>query len=163
MCDSTSGVLSERLGRMEIVRTKNTFDRLAKAVGIPAAEVSSLSEELHDFAERLSSVAERARKLLASIAELAYHGRGEQRKLDVAYLPELYESCGLGVEEMYPLLNELRERRFIEVEDKYPFEDVRLLPAASGWNVVAAIAKFCESQSVPLRDVLVDLRFDLLQ
>ena len=148
---------------MQTLTMKSTFDRLAKAVGISPADRTARFQDLHDFAEHLGSVSERARKLLTSVAELAYHGRGQQRKPDVAYLPELYESCGLGVEEMYPLLNELRESRFIEVEDKYPFEDVRISPAASGWNVLGAIARFCDSESVPLRDVLVDLRFDLLQ
>jgi hypothetical protein len=121
------------------------------------------AEELRDFANRLRSVSERARKLLVQIAELAYHGRGKQRKPDVAYLPELYESCGLGVEAMYPLLDELRAARLVEVEDQYPFEDVKISPASSGWNVLAATSRFCESEKVSLRDVIVDLRFDLLQ
>jgi hypothetical protein len=136
---------------------------LMKTAGIPNCDIPARSKDLQHFADRLRSVSERARKLLVSIAELANHGRGEQRKPDVAYLPELYESCGLGVEEMYPLLNELRTKRFVEVEDKYPFEDVRITSSPSGWNVVAAVAQFCESEKVPLRDVLVDLRFDLLQ
>ena len=117
---------------------------------------------LQEFSARLSSTSERARKLLASIAELAYHGRGQQRKPDVAYLPELYEACGLGVEEMYPLLKELREHGLVEVEDKYPFEDVRIA-AQSGSNLVAAVVRSCESKGIPLREVLVDLRFELLQ
>jgi len=112
---------------------------------------------------RLRSISEQARKLLAQIVELAYHGRGQQRKPDVAYLPELYESCGLGVEAMYPLLEELQKARLIEVEDRYPFEDVKLPSAASGLNVLAEISQFCESEKVPLRDVVVDLRFELMK
>jgi hypothetical protein len=129
-----------------------------------ATSKSGLSDStLQDFSARVSSVSERARKLLVSIAELAYHGRGQQRKPDVAYLPELYESCGLGVEEMYPLLNELREHSLIEVEDKYPFEDVRIAAGQSGSNPVAAIVQSCASKGILLRDVLVDLHFELLQ
>lgn len=121
------------------------------------------AEELRDFANRLRSVSERARKLLMQIAELAYHGRGQQRKPDVAYLPELYESCGLGVEAMYPLLDELREAKLVEVEDRYPFEDVKIASNASGWNALAVTSRFCESQKIALRDVIVDLHFELLQ
>jgi hypothetical protein len=69
----------------------------------------------------------------------------------------------LGVEAMYPLLGELRTSRIIEVEDQYPFEDVKILPEASGHNLLGAIARFCETEKVSLRDVLVDLRFELLQ
>ena len=97
------------------------------------------------------------------IAQLAYHGRGQQRKADVAYLPELHESCGLDVDAMYALLKELHAAQFIEVEDQYPFEDVRILPMTSGWNALGVIAGFCEEQKIPLRDILVEGRFDFLQ
>jgi hypothetical protein len=128
--------------------------------GAPAAVRAA---ELRDYADRLRSVSAQARKLLVQIAELAYHGRGQQRKADVAYLPELHESCGLDVDAMYALLKELKKAKFIDVEDQYPFEDVKIVAAASGWNTLAAIAQFAEGQNIPLRDFLVDLRFELLQ
>jgi len=121
------------------------------------------AEDLRDLESRIGTISDHARKLLVQIVALAYHGRGQQRKPDVAYLPELYESCGLGVEAMYPLLAELQKAQLIEVEDRYPFEDVRIPSTASGVNVLAEISRFCESEKISLRDVLVDLRFDLLR
>jgi len=120
------------------------------------------AQDLGELATSLRSVSERARKLLASIAEMAYHGRGQQRQADVAYLPELYESTGLDVESMYALVEELERARLIAVEDPYPFEDIRVLPCASGWNALAAIARFAQAGKVPLREVIVDLHFELL-
>ena len=120
------------------------------------------AEDLLDLANRLGSVSERARKLLLSIAEMAYHGRGQDRQNDVAYLPELYESTGLDVESMYALLQELQAVRLIAVEDPYPFEDIRIIPCPSGWNALAAISRFAESEKVALRDIIVDGRFELL-
>ena len=114
--------------------------------------------DVHEFSDRLHSVSEQARKLLAHVAELAYHGRGQQREPDVAYLPELHESCGLDVEAMYSLLNELQKASLIQVEDAYPFEDVKILSSSSGWNVLESLTKFSETQNVPLREVLVDFR-----
>jgi len=128
--------------------------------GPPAAVRAA---DVQDYVNRLRSVSEQARKLLVQIAELAYHGRGQQRKPDVTYLPELHEACGLDVDAMYGLLEELGGARFIEVEDSYPFEDVRILPAASGWNALAAAAESAERQKVPLRDLVVDFRFELLK
>lgn len=119
--------------------------------------------DLRDFEARLRSVSEQVRKLLVHIAELAYHGRGQQRKADVAYLPELHESCGLDVDAMYALLKELQRAKFIDIEEQYPFEDVKVLPAVSGWNALAAIAQFSETTKVPLRDLLVDVRFELMR
>jgi len=121
------------------------------------------SEDLHDLEGRVHAISEQARKLLVQIVELAYHGRGQQRKPDVAYLPELYESCGLGVEAMYPLLEELEKAGLIEVEDRYPFEDVKIPSTASGSNLLREISRFCESEKISLRDVLAGLRFDLLK
>ncbi|HWC19925.1 MAG TPA: hypothetical protein VG498_23125 [Terriglobales bacterium] len=124
---------------------------------------SAHARDLQDYGDRLRSISEQSRKLLVQIAELAYHGRGQQRKGDVAYLPELHESCGLDVDAMYALLKELHAAKFIAVEEQYPFEDVKILPTASGWNALAAIAQRAEQQKVALRDVLVDLRIELLQ
>ncbi|PYY15862.1 MAG: hypothetical protein DMG61_06065 [Acidobacteria bacterium] len=129
---------------------------------------TALSEEAHandlrDFDVRLRSVSERARKLLVHIAEMAYHGRGQDRAADVAYLPELYESTGLDVESMYALLKELQAARFIAVQDPYPFEDVKILPCASGWNALAAISSLCEAKGISMRDIIVNFRFELLQ
>lgn len=127
-------------------------------IGARWPDASAHSADLREFSERLHSVSEQAQKLLAHIAELAYHGRGQQRKPDVAYLPELHESCGLDVEAMYSLLSELQGAKLVRLEDPYPFEDVRILPSSSGWNVLEALAKFCETQNRMLREVLVDFR-----
>ena len=135
--------------------SKTNLERLALSEGH--------AEDLRDFDSRLRSVSERARKLLVSIAEMAYHGRGQERRPDVAYLPELYESTGLDVESMYTLLQELQQARLVAVEDQYPFEDIRILACPSGWNALEAIARFAEAEKIPLRDILVDLRFELLK
>lgn len=125
-------------------------------------ELTLHAEDLRDFAARVRPVSERARKLLVSIAEMAYHGRGQERRTDVAYLPELYESTGLDVESMYALLQELQAARLIAVEAPYPFEDIKIMPCPSGWNALAAISRFAESERVALRDIIAGLRFELL-
>ena len=143
------------------MKAEANFDQ-RPAPGIDAVELRAHAEDLKAFSGRLRALSPYARKLLLHIGELAYHGRGEQRKPDVAYLPELYECTGLGVEAMYPLLEELKQGKFIEVEDQYPFEDVKIASTSSGVNVLKAIARFCEQTKIPLHDVLVDLRFELL-
>lgn len=126
--------------------------------GSPSSDASVDAADVRDFSARLRSVSEQARKLLVHITELAYYGRGQQRKPDVAYFPELHESCGLDVEAMYVLLRELQRAKLIEVEDQYPFEDVKILAAHSGQNLLAHLARFSQVHSIPLRDILVDFR-----
>ncbi len=119
--------------------------------------------DMASLEKRLSSVTPQARKLFTHTAELAYHGRGEDRQAHTAYLPELHESCGLDVEAMYETLDELKRAGLIVVEMPYPFEDVVIAKEPSGRNAVEAIARTCEQKMIALRDVLVDLRFDLLK
>ena len=132
------------------------------AAALTKPDRTTHSEDLQEFSAGLRSVSERARKLLAAIAEMAYHGHGQDRKADVAYLPELYESTGLDVESMYALLQELQAARLIAVEDPYPFEDIKISSCTSGWNALGAICRFAEAEKVSLRDIIVDLHLELL-
>jgi hypothetical protein len=112
---------------------------------------------------RLKLVSERARKLLVQVGEMAYEVKLARRAPDTAYLPELYDSCGIGVEEMYPLLQELNAAKLVELEGAYPFEDVHVPKAGNGSIPLADLAHYCDEHQVPLRDVVVDLRGELLQ
>jgi len=137
---------------------------MAKPIQQEQSSGANRAEGLHEFSERLNSVSPQARKLLVHVAELAYHVRGQQRKADVAYMPELHESCGLDVDAMYSLLQELKTAKFIDVEDQYPFEDIRILPSSSGRNLLAEIAKrSADGKIIPLRSVLVDLQIEVLE
>ena len=107
---------------------------------------------------KLEGVSERARKLLAEITEHTYDGKLERRSPDTAYLPELYDSCGVGVEEMYPLLQELHEAKLVELEGQYPFEDVRIPAGVRGNVPLADIAHYCREKNVSLRDTLVEMK-----
>jgi hypothetical protein len=138
----------------------NSIKSTAKVIEQDQGSGANRAQDLRDFAERLRSVSPQARKLLAHVAELAYHGRGQQRKADVAYLPELHESCGLDVDAMYSLLHELQAAKFIEVEEQYPFEDIRILPESSARNLLAEISKEAQEGTIPLRAILVDLQFE---
>jgi hypothetical protein len=117
-------------------------------------------DDLARFRERLATATPAGRKLLTHIAELAYHGRGQQRQPDTAYLPELYECSGVGVEQMYELMKDLQQAKLVEVEEEYPFEDVKIaMDPISGANALGEVARECERRGVSLRDVLVDLDF----
>jgi hypothetical protein len=50
----------------------------------------------------------------------------------IATMPELHEACGLDVEAMYALLQELRDANRIAIEGVYPFEQIRLITPTEG-------------------------------
>jgi hypothetical protein len=117
-----------------------------------------------DFQVRLRSLSPDARKLFAHIADLAMRSHAAARKPNAAYLPELHETCGLDVDGMYGLLNELREAAFIQLEGEYPFQNVLLAPdVKTGWLVIADLHQFCALEKISLREVIVEPNFDVLR
>ena len=103
--------------------------------------------------ERLSKVSPQAAKLYARMVEMSRSGRGQARSRDAAYLPELYEACGITVEEMYAYIEELKAARLIEVEGEYPFEDAKIVDAAEA----GALADEAAQRKVSLSDVVVEM------
>ena len=116
-----------------------------------------MPETQSDFRSRLQQVPPYARKLLAQAADLAYGTHHEERLPDVAYLPELHESCGLDVEAMYVILHELESARLVHLEGEYPFQDVKLL-----YPELRDYAQQASRRNIPLHEVIGELRFDLL-
>lgn len=115
------------------------------------------------FETTLRSLSPGARKLLAHIADLATRSHGASRTANAAYMPELHETCGLDPDAMYNLLRELENTRVVQMEGQYPFQDVVLAPAPEGWQLIGDLARYCTIEKLSLRDVIVDLRFDLLR
>jgi hypothetical protein len=72
-----------------------------------------------------------ARKLFDLIVRQADHGPIHPKSPGVATPPEILEACGLDVGDFYELLRWLSEHGFVVVSGEYPFEEIRLTPAAS--------------------------------
>jgi len=142
--------------------TPLSIDRFARVCGFlpDAAKLAAVAA----FESQLRSASAEARKLLAHAADLATRSHGAARKQNAAYLPELHETCGLDVDAMYHLLKELEDSGFIQIEGEYPFQDVLLASDPhTGWPLIADLARFCAAEKMSLRDIAVDLRFDLLR
>ena len=140
---------------------EKTIARFGNVCGFTAD--AGRREALGNFGARVRMLNESARKLLAHIAELAYREHHDGRKPGVAYLPELHETCGLGVDEMYDLLKELEQGDFIQVEGEYPFQDVALRKVpleGAEWALMLDLWKFSQSERISLRDLLVDVKFE---
>jgi hypothetical protein len=109
-----------------------------------------------DFEEQLRCLPVDARKLLCLIVRQIYHGSLRSKEPGIATMPEVHEACGLDVDGMYAGLTVLRDAGVIELTGPYPFEEVRLAGAGR------AIFDRCEAHQIRVEDVIVDLRFDLL-
>jgi hypothetical protein len=121
---------------------------------------------VEEFARRVQSLPEFERKLLAHVAELAYSEHQDGRKPGVAYFPELHETSGVGVDEMYGLLQKIEGAGFIRLEGEYPFQDVvpvdTQLTKQEGWPLLRDLVRFSTAEKISLRELLADLRFDEL-
>jgi hypothetical protein len=60
------------------------------------------------------------------IAQQASHGTLRSKGPGIATMPEVHEACGLDVDQMYAVLQVLREARLIQMEGEYPFEEISL-------------------------------------
>lgn len=73
-------------------------------------------------------------------------------------MPEVHEACGLDVDGMYGVLRILRDAGCVELTGQYPFEEIRLMGSEG-----PAIYQRCQAKNIMLDEVIVELRFDLLQ
>jgi hypothetical protein len=103
--------------------------------------------------ENLQRVSPQAAKLYARMVEMSRAGRGQARSRDAAYLPELYEACGVTVEEMYAYIDELKLAHLIEVEGEYPFEDAKIVDAAEA----GALADEAAKRKVSFSDLVTEM------
>jgi len=138
-----------------------SIERFARVCGFTpdAARQSAVGT----FESTLRSLSPAARKLLAHAAGLATRSLAASRRENAAYLPELHETCGLDPDAMYELLRELESARVVQIEGQYPFQDVVLAPTSEGWQLIVDLARYCATEKLPLRDVIVDLSFDMLR
>lgn len=146
---------------------KNTpleIGRLGKKCGFVADTARSAA--VSELAERLQLLPEFTRKLLAHVIDLAYREHHDGREPGVAYLPEVHETCGIGVDELYAILRQLETAGFIHLEGKYPFQAIvpedLVLQDCSRWAVMSDLAAFCKAEGIALRDVIVGLHFEEL-
>jgi hypothetical protein len=141
--------------------TSLPIGRFARVCGFP--DDPQRRRAVAEYITRLRRLPEFSRKLFAHLAELAYRPHDDARRFGVAYLPELSETSGLGVDEMYAMLQELERAELIRMEGEYPFQDVLIAdePVAS-WSLMRDLAQFSAAERVPLRDIIVDLRAEVL-
>ena len=138
-----------------------SIERFARVCGFTpdAAKQSAVAA----FEASLRSLSPGARKLLAHAADLATRSHGASRREHAAYMPELHETCGLDPDGMYELLKEIQSAGLVQIEGQYPFQDVLLAPVSQGWPLIADLARYCAAEKLSLRDVIVDMKFDLLR
>jgi hypothetical protein len=79
---------------------------------------------------QLQSLPVSSRKLFELIANQIRNGPLHPKPAGVATPLEILEACGLGVDEFYGLLDSLKEAGLVRVSAAYPFEEIRLSPAA---------------------------------
>jgi lipase len=88
---------------------------------------TSGSTEFPRFGRGVQLLPVPARKLLYVIMRQVQAGTLRSKAPGIATLPEVHETCGLEVNEIYPLLHTLRDSGLIEIVGDYPFEELKLV------------------------------------
>jgi hypothetical protein len=74
-------------------------------------------------------------------------------------MPEVIEACGVDVDELYVLLDLLKDKHLIGIDGEYPFEEMKL---AADSQIAKAIVDQCERARIPLEEVFVYSRIEAL-
>ena len=113
-----------------------------------------MDSNLRILFDRLQTVPSTARKLFCVVVREAYHGPLHPKNPGVATPPEIFEACGLDVDEFYSLLTVLKTAGLIDKSGEYPMEEIRL---TSESTVADKVFSECAERKIPIEDVLVSL------
>jgi hypothetical protein len=129
--------------------------------GLDPTELAPMVEEIHDFAERLKRLPLRTREFLTVVLERgqAYGYLGDEWS---ALFDDIVEATHLSSGAVAKHLGILEHHELGHGEEDEGRYSIVLSKQASGWHIWEDLKKFAAKTKVPLREILVELRFNLL-
>jgi hypothetical protein len=130
--------------------------------GLSPEKLAECIAELEVFSKRVKHLPIPTREVLVAFIKRARNIQGSEQGV---LLDEVRLALDLSVHDIRPHIRILDDQGFIDEGDRHDFggeEGALLRDLKSGWPITADLKAFCDKTEVPLRDILVDLRFDVL-
>ncbi|MBC8492798.1 MAG: hypothetical protein H8D43_03350 [Chloroflexi bacterium] len=149
--------------RLETLRPSKTLDKISRVLGwnLTQEELKGTNEELLNFGKRLNRIPAAARQLLTIMAE-----RAHSIMIGIEDIPilEVESVCRFNREYLSGQYEILERYDFIsEIDlDEYRRPHTTLLDLRIGWPIWKDLRTFCDKTGISLHEIVVDLRFDLL-
>lgn len=127
-------------------------------------EVKDTLEEIVEFADRVRALPIPTREFLSVVINRAKRVNGSHSEIGVS-VGEIQLSCDLDNTALNKHIQVLDSHGFIMEGDPWDFlggPGIVLRQTSNGWVIAEDLQIFCNSTDITLRDILVDLKFELL-
>jgi hypothetical protein len=127
-------------------------------------ELSETIPLISGFAENVKMLPVPTRELLAIAITRGSAFGGERRHLEVP-AGELLHACDLTPDQLREQVVILKNRNvaWIDTDFEYDHDEVLYIgESLGGWSFAEDLQSFCKIADVPIQQIIVDLRFDLL-
>jgi len=143
------------------VSLPTTFKRFLRVERIAAKDRKSVRKAIRELAKRLKPVPVPCREILlhslrrASVPD--YYGPVQVIAEEVA------QACNIRTKDLWTSVRILIRHELIYIDEEYHgVYFMRRVGDLDEWNIWTALRSFCEETDVDLREILVNLRFDVL-
>jgi len=153
----------DRTSQDRVVKAQSLVKMGASDWQLTPTQMTETLAELHEFAVRLARLPVSLRELMAIIARRAKRSAGINMGVELA-VHELRQVTGLKDTELLGDLEMLTRNGFIQ--DGFPNEvgqsTVEVRNLGSGWQIWKDLLSTCDRHSIPLEDIVVRLKLNLL-
>lgn len=147
------------LSKVETPIEAKTLERFLKGTPVKLAveEVESTRKDLNSVLSRLAELPKRSRELLVVLVKRAHANRSSSYSHKIS-IQEVVNATGEKWADVLKELKVLDDHNFIMGED----DTIYLRAWADCWDVYDEVKRFCDEYKISLEDIVVGLRFDLL-
>lgn len=143
------------------VSLPTTFKRFFKVEGISAKDRRNVKKAIRDLAARLKPVPIPCREILLHSVRRASEAEYVNHEHVIA--EEVAQACNIRTEDVWSNVRILMRHKLVDVDDDYyGVYCMSHVGDVDDWDIWIAIRSYCDETGIDLREILVNLRFDLL-
>jgi hypothetical protein len=132
--------------------------------GLTTEQLLESSKEVAVLAERIKKLPIATRQVLVLVNQRSYRAGASMKADSMVPLHEVADACGLARERVFEHVETMDRYRIAygEYDERDGLDYICLRPLQSGWKFWSDLRSFCEDTDTSMREVVVELRFDLL-
>lgn len=142
-----------------------TLEAFLKTMGwdFEKEQVAVTLESVKELVDRLRQIPIRTREILVSIAQRARSAGRSSHSIHVPFV-EVVTACNLEPKDVYEQIQILERYRIgcYERSAEDYTEEIHLYCLEGPWNIWTDLQSYCKASDIPVHEIIVNLRFDLL-
>jgi hypothetical protein len=143
------------------VSLPKTFKRFFRVEGIAGKDREPVRKAIRELAKRLKPVPVPCREIL--LHSLRRASAPEYSSSEQVIAEEVAQACNIRTRDLWTSVRILIRHELVYYDDDYPsVYSMRHVGDLDDWDIWMALRSFCEETEVDLQEILVNLRFDVL-